>query len=148
MLFTRDEWPGGKNLASTPAIWRRMFQDIPSKHFGLNFDPSHLVLQQMDPFLPLQEFQDRIFHFHAKDVKLSRKGLNDHGVFSFPLSWHQPRIPGFGELDWGRYLAAIRETTYRGPICIEVEDDTFGKTLDGRKEALRVARNVLAPYLG
>lgn len=146
MLFTRDEWPGGKNLATTPAIWRRMFSDIPSTHFGLNYDPSHLVLQHMDPAGPLKEFEDRIFHFHAKDVKISQERLHDVGVFACPLEWHQPRIPGFGELDWSRFLAALMETSYRGPVCIEVEDDTFGKSLDGRQSALRVARNVLAPF--
>lgn len=146
MLFTRDEWPGGKNLMTTPAIWRRAFHDIPSKHFGLNYDPSHFVLQHMDPAGPLREFQDKIFHFHAKDVKIRRDRIHDVGIFAHPLEWHQPRIPGYGEMDWGRFLSALMETTYRGPICIEVEDDTFGKTLAGRKEALRIAGNVLRPY--
>lgn len=148
MLFTRDEWPGGKNLATSPVIWRRMFNDIPSEHFGLNYDPSHFVLQQMDPASPLREFQDRIFHFHAKDVKIRRDRLNEVGVFAHPLEWHQPRIPGFGEMDWGRFLGCLMETRYRGPVCIEVEDDTFGRDLAGRQAALRVAGNVLRPYLG
>ena len=147
MLVTRDEWPGGKNLATTPVIWRRMFSDIPSQHFGLNYDPSHFVLQHMDPESPLREFQDKLFHVHAKDVKLRRDRLNDVGILAHPLEWHQPRIPGFGEMNWGRFLGALRETTYRGPVCIEVEDDTFGKTLAGRQQALRVAGNVLRPYL-
>lgn len=148
MFFTRDEWPGGKNLMTTPVIWRRAFHDLPSTHFGLNYDPSHFVLQQMDPASPLQEFQDKIFHFHAKDVKLRRDRMNEVGVFAHPLEWHQPRIPGYGEMDWGRFLGALMETRYRGPVCIEVEDDTFGKTLEGRQQAIRVAGNVLRPYLG
>lgn len=146
MLFTRDEWPGGKNLMTSPAIWRRAFHDIPSKHFGLNYDPSHFVLQHMDPMSPLREFQEKIFHFHAKDVKIRRDRIHDVGIFAHPLEWHQPRIPGYGEMDWGVFLSALIETSYRGPICIEVEDDTFGKTLDGRMNALRVAGNVLRPY--
>jgi sugar phosphate isomerase/epimerase len=146
MSFTRDEWPGGKNLATSPVIWRRMFNDIPSDHFGLNYDPSHFVLQQMDPASPLREFQDKIFHFHAKDVKIHRDRLNEAGIFAYPLEWHQPRIPGYGEMDWGRFMGALMETTYRGPVCIEVEDPTFGQSLEGRKQALRVARNVLEPY--
>ena len=148
MSFTRDEWPGGKNLLTTPVIWRRAFHDIPSKNFGLNYDPSHFVLQQMDPASPLREFQDKLFHLHAKDVKIRRDRLNDTGVFAHPLEWHQPRIPGFGEMDWGKFLGALMETTYRGPVCIEVEDDTFGKTLEGRKAALCVAGNVLRPFFG
>jgi sugar phosphate isomerase/epimerase len=147
MYFTRDEWPGGKNLATSPVIWRRMFNDLDSKNLGLNYDPSHFVLQQMDPTSPLREFQDRIFHVHAKDVKLRRDCLNEVGVFAFPKEWHQPRIPGFGEMDWGRFLGSLMETRYRGPVCIEVEDDTFGPTLAERKRALIVAGNVLRPYL-
>ncbi len=146
MLFTGDEWPGGKNLATTPAIWRRMFNDIPSKHFGLNYDPSHFVLQHMDPMGPLREFQDKLFHLHAKDVKIRRDRINEVGVFSHPLEWHQPRIPGYGEMDWAKFMSALMETTFRGPVCIEVEDDTFGKTLEGRQEALRVAGRVLRPF--
>jgi sugar phosphate isomerase/epimerase len=146
MLFTRDEWPGGKNLMTTPVIWRRAFNDIPSKHFGLNYDPSHFVLQHMDPVSPLREFQSKLFHLHAKDVKLQRDRMNEVGVFAAPLEWHEPRIPGYGEMDWSKFMSALMETSYRGPVCIEVEDDTFGRTLAGRQQALRVARNVLKPY--
>lgn len=146
MLFTRDEWPGGKNLMTTPVIWRRAFGDIPSTHFGLNYDPSHFVLQQMDPLSPLREFKSRLFHVHAKDVRIRRDRINEVGVFAYPLEWHQPRIPGYGEIDWARFMAALVEIGYAGPVCIEVEDDTFGRTLAGRQKALRVARNVLRPY--
>jgi sugar phosphate isomerase/epimerase len=146
MFFTGDEWPGGKNLATSPAVWRRMFSDIPSAHFGLNYDPSHFALQFMDPVSPLREFREKLFHLHAKDVRIDRARLNDVGAFAEPLRWHQPRIPGFGEIDWPHYLGALMKIGYDGPVCIEVEDDTFGKSLDGRKRALRAARNVLAPF--
>jgi sugar phosphate isomerase/epimerase len=146
MSFTADEWPGGKNLFTTPVIWRRAFADIPSKSFGLNYDPSHFVLQHMDPASPLREFQDKLFHVHAKDVKIRRDRIDEVGVFSHPLEWHQPRIPGYGEMDWAKFMSALIETTCRGPVCIEVEDDTFGKTLEGRQRALKVAGNVLRPF--
>lgn len=148
MLFTGDEWPGGKNLATSPVIWRRMFHDIPSKHFGLNFDPSHFALQFMDPVSALHEFKDKLFHLHAKDVKIHRDRLNEVGVFAEPLKWHQPRIPGYGEIDWARFMGVLMEVGYRGPVCIEVEDDTFGKDLAGRQAALRVAGNLLRPFFG
>ena len=147
MLFTRDEWPGGKNLATTPVIWRRMFADIPSKNFGLNYDPSHFILQRMNPVAPLREFRDKLFHVHAKDVRFRHERIDDVGIFAFPAEWHQPRIPGLGDIDWARFIAALLEAGYTGPVCIEVEDDTFGPTLAGRQQALRVARNVLAPFL-
>ncbi|HEV2393871.1 MAG TPA: sugar phosphate isomerase/epimerase [Verrucomicrobiae bacterium] len=146
MSFTRDEWPGGKNLATTPAIWRRMFNDIPSKHFGLNYDPSHFVLQRMDPLSPLLEFKDKLFHLHAKDMTIDSHRLNQVGSFAFPSEWHTPRIPGLGDINWAKFMAALYEVGYSGPVCVEVEDDTFGKSLDGRRRALRLARQGLAPY--
>jgi sugar phosphate isomerase/epimerase len=146
MLFTKDEWPGGKNLLATPAIWRRAFADISSPAFGLNYDPSHLVLQGIDPLSPLQEFREKLFHVHAKDVRIDARAVADVGRFDFPNRWHQPRIPGFGDIDWGRFVAELMRVGYDGAVCIEIEDDTFGRTLDGRKRALRAARDVLRPF--
>ncbi|MCB1225047.1 MAG: sugar phosphate isomerase/epimerase [Verrucomicrobiales bacterium] len=146
MRFTRDEWPGGKNLMTTPAIWRRAFNDIPSPNFGLNFDPSHFALQFMEPASALMEFRDKLFHMHAKDVRIDRNRLNEVGVFAHPLEWHQPRLPGYGEIDWAHYMGSVMETGYAGPVCIEVEDGTFGSTLEGRCRAVRVARQMMAPY--
>ena len=148
MSFTRDEWPGGKNLMTTPAIWRRAFSDINTPNFGLNYDPSHFILQGMDPLSPLAEFKSKLFHVHAKDVKIDHAALNEVGRFDFPLKWHQPRIPGYGDIDWAKFMAELMRIGYDGPLCIEVEDDTFGKTLEGRMKALKVARNVLAPFFG
>lgn len=146
MLFTRDEWPGGKNLLTSPVIWRRAFSDIASKNFGLNYDPSHFILQHMDPLSPLREFKEKLFHLHAKDVRIRRERINDVGIFAFPLEWHQPRIPGYGDINWARFMAALMDVGYDGPICIEVEDGTFGNTLEGRQAAVKVARNVLQPF--
>ena len=146
MYFTKDEWPGGKNLAISPAVWRRMFADIPSNNFGLNYDPSHLVFQQMDWIKPLREFREKLFHIHAKDVEMNMEALDDHGIFEHPKLTHTPRIPGFGEIEWGRFVAELYAVGYDGPVCIEVEDESFGKTLAGRQRALKVARNVLEPF--
>ncbi len=148
MSFTRDEWPGGKNLATSPVIWRRMFNDISSDNFGLNYDPSHFVLQRMDPLSPLREFRKKLFHLHAKDMTVDSARLNEVGIFAFPKEWHTPRIPGFGEIDWARFVALLYEIGYEGALCVEVEDDTFGKTLKGRQQALTAAKNVLAPFFG
>ena len=148
MSFTRDEWPAGKNLMTTPAIWRRAFNDIDSPSFGLNYDPSHFILQDMDPLSPLAEFKSKLFHVHAKDVKINRAALNQVGRFDFPLNWHQPRIPGYGDINWAAFMAELMRIGYTGPLCIEVEDDTFGKTLEGRMQAIKVARNILSPYFG
>lgn len=146
MLFSRDEWPGGKNLAMCPAIWRRMFSDIPSKNFGLNYDPSHPALLRFDAYKPLREFRSKLFHIHAKDVLNDEQACNDWGILGLPKDYHQPRIPGFGEIDWAKFLGTLMEVGYDGPVCIEVEDETFGKHLEGRKRAIKVARNILKPF--
>jgi sugar phosphate isomerase/epimerase len=137
MLFTNDEWPGGKNLAVSPAIWRRMYADIPSANFGLNFDPSHFVWQQMDYIKPLAEFANRIFHVHAKDAKIDTDRLNEVGILATPLQFHTPKLPGLGQVDWPRLLAALAKLGYDGPVCVEVEDRDFEGSLDLRKQSLR-----------
>jgi sugar phosphate isomerase/epimerase len=146
MMYTEDEWPGGKNLAMCPAIWQRMFEDIDSEFFGLNYDPSHPLLLRFDPYKPVRDFSQKLFHVHAKDIQFNQDALNRWGIMGLPKDYHTPRIPGFGELDWGKFIGALMEVGYDGPVCIEVEDPTFGKTLEGRKNAIRVARNVLKPY--
>jgi sugar phosphate isomerase/epimerase len=147
MLFTREEWPGGKNLAVSPAVWRQMFAAFPSPGFGLNYDPSHLVWQQMDYLKPLEEFGRRIFHVHAKDVLIDRERLNDVGILATPLQYHQPKLPGRGEIDWPRFLAALKKCGYDGYICIEVEDRAYEATLADRKQALRQSGAFLRPLL-
>ena len=101
MLFTEDEWPGGKNLAATPAIWRRMFEEIPSQSFGLNYDPSHLVWQQMDYVKPLSEFGSRIFHVHAKDARVDRARLDEVGILATPLEYPHAEAAGAGRRQLG-----------------------------------------------
>lgn len=137
MLFTRDEWPGGKNLATTPAIWRRMFNDIPSAHFGLNYDPSHMVWQQMDYLKPLREFSDRLFHVHAKDVRVDRERLDNVGIMAHPLEYHTPKLPGLGEVNWGQFFSILSDVGYRGPVCVEVEERAYEESLAARQASLR-----------
>jgi sugar phosphate isomerase/epimerase len=147
MLFTQDEWPGGKNLATSPAIWRRMFADIPSPSFGLNFDPSHLIWLQMDYLAPLREFRDRIFHVHAKDARIDRHALDEHGVLSYPKLWHTPKIPGLGDVRWGAFFGTLSDIGYHGHVAIEVEDRAFEGSLDARIDSLIVSRRHLLQYI-
>jgi sugar phosphate isomerase/epimerase len=147
MLFTRDEWPGGKNLATSPAIWRRMFADLPSPNFGLNFDPSHFVWQHMDYLKPLREFKDRLFHVHAKDVRIDRERLDDVGILATPLEYHVPKIPGLGEVDWGRFFSVLGDVGYAGPVCVEVEDRAFESSLEARQTALHQSATYLRNFV-
>ena len=147
MFFTNDEWPGGKNLASSPAIWRRMFAEIPSANFGLNYDPSHLVWQFMDYISPIYEFKNKIFHVHIKDAKVLRNQLNDVGILATPLSFHRPKLPGMGDVDWGKFISALTDIGYKGAACVEVEDRSFEGSLRTRKKSLVQSREYLKQFL-
>ncbi len=147
MYFSKDEWPSGKNLAYSPAHFRRMFEIIPSMNFGLNYDPSHMVWQQIDYLKPIREFKDRIFHVHIKDVKVDRERLDDVGILATPLEYHTPRLPGLGDVEWGKFFSTLIETGYRGPACIEVEDRNFEKDDDDIRFALLQSRNYVSQYL-
>ena len=147
MYFTGDEWPGGKNLAHTPAIWRRMFEEIPSDHFGLNYDPSHMVWQHMDYLRPLRLFADRLLHIHAKDVRLDQHRLDEVGIMATPLEYHTPKLPGLGDVDWGRFVSVLTDAGYTGPVCVEVEDRAYEGTLQGRKAALLQSATYLRQFI-
>ncbi|MCL1996722.1 MAG: sugar phosphate isomerase/epimerase [Defluviitaleaceae bacterium] len=145
MLFGADQWPGGQNLMTTPAIWRKIFNIIPSKNFGINYDPSHFVWQGIDYVKPLYEFKDRIFHVHFKDIKLYKDKLNDHGIMAYPLEFMSPKIPGLGDVDWGKYVSALTDIGYSGYACVEIEDKAFEtdekSVLDALKLSYRYMRN-------
>lgn len=148
MLFTKDEWPGGKNLASSPDLWRRIFEEIPSSSFGLNYDPSHLVWQQMDYLKPLREFAGRIFRVHLKDARVDRGRLDEVGVLAHPLEYHSPKLPGLGDVDWGRFLSVLGDVGYDGPVNVEVEDRAYEKDLEARKRALIQSHGYLRQFIG
>ena len=152
MLFSADEWPGGKNLATTPTIWRRMFEDIPSDHFGLNYDPSHMVWQHMGYLAPMREFAGKLFHVHAKDVRLDPERLDQVGILAHPLDYHTPKLPGMGEVNWGRFFSTLTDTGYAGPVCVEVEDRAYEESLAAREASLvqshTYLRNFVPDYAG
>ncbi|MEL6923832.1 MAG: sugar phosphate isomerase/epimerase family protein [Bacteroidota bacterium] len=147
MLFTDDEWPGGKNLATSPAIWQRMFEDIPSDHFGLNYDPSHMIWQRMDYLKPMSAFAHKLFHIHAKDVRVDYDRLDQLGIMATPNSYHTPKLPGLGDVDWGRFFSVLTDTGYSGPVCVEVEDRAYEGSLENRKASLRQAHSYLRQFI-
>jgi sugar phosphate isomerase/epimerase len=147
MLFTNDEWPGGKNLGTSPTIWRRMFEDIPSAHLGLNYDPSHMIWQHMDYLKPMRDFADRIFHVHAKDVRVDRHILDEVGILAHPNDYHSPKLPGMGDVDWGRFVSVLGDTGYRGPVCVEVEDRTFEDSPESRRRSLVQSHTYLRNFI-
>jgi sugar phosphate isomerase/epimerase len=147
MYFSGDEWPGGKNLAYCPAIWRRMFSEIPSKNFGLNYDPSHMVWQQMDYIKPIYEFKDRIVHAHIKDAKVLRDKLDDVGILATPLEYHTPKLPGLGEVNWGLYFSALTDIGFDGSACVEVEDRAYEGSFEARKASLVQSHSYIRQFV-
>ncbi|MCC7452262.1 MAG: sugar phosphate isomerase/epimerase [Anaerolineae bacterium] len=145
MLFSLDEWPGGKNLAISPEVWRRMFTTIPSPNFGLNFDPSHLIWQHIDYVYCIREFGDRFVHVHAKDEKIRHDLLTERGILG--LKWHVPKLPGLGDVDWGKFFSALTDTGYNGAVCIEVEDRAYEGSLEDRQRSLTQSRRYLEPFM-
>jgi sugar phosphate isomerase/epimerase len=147
MLFTQDEWPGGKNLASSPAIWRRLFAELSSPNLGLNYDPSHLVFQKMDYLKPMRDFIDRIFHVHAKDVRVDQHSLDDYGTLAYPNLYHRPKLPGLGDIDWGKFFSVLGDAGYQGPVCVEVEDRAYEASLGHRVESLAQSYRYLSQFV-
>lgn len=147
MLFGREQWPGGQNLATTPRIWREMFAAIPSECFGLNYDPSHFVWQMVDYIRPLYEFKDRIFHVHFKDIKLYPDKLDEVGIMAYPLEYMSPKLPGLGDVDWGRYVSALTDIGYDGYACVEVEDRAFEGSREKILDSLRISQRYMSQFV-
>jgi sugar phosphate isomerase/epimerase len=147
MIFSNDEWPGGTNLASTPAIWRQMWEIIPDANFGLNLDPSHLVWQMIDYVRVVYDFGPRIFHVHAKDMRVDREQLYQRGVLSLGMGWQIPRLPGLGEVRWDQLISALYAVGYDYVISVEHEDRAFEATEDLVKRGFLIARDALKPYI-
>lgn len=147
MIFSNDEWPGGNNLAVSPSIWRRMFEIIPDSNFGLNLDPSHLIWQFIDYVRVVYEFGEKIFHVHAKDLRIDYEGLYQNGILSLGMGWQIPRLPGLGDVDWSRFISALYGVGYDYVISIEHEDRAFEQTEELVKRGFYLSRDVLKPYI-
>jgi sugar phosphate isomerase/epimerase len=145
MLFSNDEWPGGKNLAISPAVWRKLFETFPGPALGLNLDPSHLVWQFIDAPRVIREFAKRIHHVHAKDARIDPDKLYELGVTG--LMWHTPKLPGMGDVNWGAFFSALTDTGYNGPVCVEVEDRAYEKTLADRRRSLVQSQRFLEAWV-
>lgn len=134
------------NIAISPVMWRKIFERIDSPYVGLTYDPSHLIWQFIDPFAPIQEFKDKIFHVHAKDTEIDRKLLQDTG-FLTNFKWFNYRIPGRGELDWARFIGELNKIEYQHTISIEHEDGDYEHSLDAVKEGLILGKNYLKKFM-
>jgi sugar phosphate isomerase/epimerase len=146
MLFSYDEWPGGHNLATSPRMWRRILETWGGS-VGVNFDPSHLILQMIDIPRFIREFGPHILHVQAKDLMIDREGLYERGIFSQGIGWQIPRLPGLGDVDWSDLFAALYRAGYDGDVIIEHEDRDFEGSDERVKRGFILARGVLRPYI-
>ena len=147
MLFGTDQWPGGQNLMCTPAMYRKLFEIIPSPNFGLNFDPSHYVWQGLDYLKTVYDFSDRIFHIHFKDIKLYPEKVKECGVLDYPLDYMSPKIPVLGDVNWGAFISALNDIHFNGCAVIEVEDKAFEGSKEDILNSIRLSKRYLDNYI-
>lgn len=147
MLFGADQWPGGQNIMTTPANWRRVFNILDSDNLGINYDPSHFIWQKIDYIKPLYEFRDKVFHVHFKDIKLYPDKLNEVGIMAYPLDYMSPKLPGLGDVDWGRYVSALTDIGYDSYACIEIEDKAFEGSDVRKLDSLRLTKRYLEQFV-
>lgn len=147
MLFDGDQWPGGQNLMTTPANWKKVFEILPSRNLGINYDPSHFVWQMIDYIKPIYEFKDKIFHVHYKDIKVYPDKLQEVGIMGYPLQFMSPKLPGLGDVDWGRYVSALTDIGYDGYTCIEVEDKAFEGTKEKVRKSLELSKKYMEQFV-
>ena len=146
MIFSYDEWPGGHNIAYSPKIWRRIFDEW-GDAVGMNFDPSHLIWQFIDQERFINEFGPKMGHVHAKDVMIDRDGLYENGIMSVGMGWQVPRLCGLGDVNWSGFFSGLYRAGYDGPIIIEHEDRVFEGTEDKIKRGFLLARDILQPFI-
>ena len=133
----------GINIAFAPKVWDLMFEAVPSKNLGLEFDPSHLYWLGIDYIQALKDYQDRIFHVHAKDTEILEEELAKESIYGG--GWWRYRLPGLGEIDWKRFISTLYEIDYPGDIAIEHEDPVFAG--ERRKEGLRLGYKHLSLWI-
>lgn len=131
-----EPWPGGPNLATSPVGFDALFTGFAnSPYVGLQYDPSHLVWQMMDPIQTARDFVDKIYDVHLKDTEirwpiLRRGGINpvDHA------SWWRYRLPGLGSINWSEFFTVLQDAGYQGAMSLEHEDPLYGSPNRGGPE--------------
>ena len=122
------------------AHWERIFEVVPHPNLGLNFDPSHLLWQDIDYIYAVEKFADRIFHTHGKDTEINDMRLKTVG--NQGAGWWRYVIPGLGRVKWGEYIAALRRHGYNGVISIEHEDGALE-----REEGFLIGKKYLEHFM-
>ena len=137
-------------ISYSPELWREMFRRVPSRNFGLNYDPSHLHVMLMDYMQCLEGFEDRVVHLHAKDAEVFADKVAQYGVYNgqFGDSFWRYRMPSLGQVDWEKLLEHLQSHEYDYVVSIEHEDPLYSGNLEQVKEGLVLGLNYLKRVLG
>ncbi len=114
------------NIAFHPLAWEMMFAEVPADNIGLEWEPTHQMVQLIDPIAQLREWAHRIVHVHGKDATLDQAAVKRYGILGAkPFVWH--RTPGFGDNNWRDIISILRMAGYESDICIEgYHDPIYG----------------------
>lgn len=119
------------NIGFTPRAWELMFHEVRSENFGLEWEPTHVMVQLIDPISNLKEWVHKIVHVHGKDANIDWDGIRKYGIFRGAGAYARDRIPGMGDTDWRRIFTILRDAGYSDDICIEgYHDKQFGGELE------------------
>jgi len=147
-----EPWPGSvqghgpyrwTNLATTPELWDKLFETVPSMALGLEYDPSHLVWQGIDHLQAIRDYGERIYHIHAKDIIIDRDLLKRVGVHG--RGWWRFAIPGLGVIDWPALFETLKDVGYAGDMAVEHEDREY--LGDRWNEGLALGLKTLRPLV-
>jgi sugar phosphate isomerase/epimerase len=142
----------GENIAISPEVWDEMYKVVKSKALGIELDPSHMIWQGIDYVQAIYDYGGRIFHIHAKDMEINQKVLKRVGIIGqcfgetvgLGHGWWRARLPGWGLMDWPKFLTALIEVGYKGNIDIEHEDDVFAAAY--AKEHIETESGIVEKY--
>ena len=148
-----ENYPCDINFATVPAAWEKVFALVPNHHFGLEFDPSHLVRQYIDPIQTAWDFRDRILAVHAKDTEIIQPVLAKVGIHG--NGWWRYRIPGQGLINWPQFITVLLQAGFRGGVAVEHEDgfwdaphgDSGADMAQERKDGFILAARFLRQFL-
>jgi sugar phosphate isomerase/epimerase len=154
--------PSMSNIAFSPYIWDMYFDRIKSDKIGLCFDPSHLVWLFIDSYKVLTEYHKKFFHVHGKDTEVDYEALGRTGILHIvsPMKtdinlphgnnkhlWWRHRLPGLGQLDWGKIISLLYEFNYTGEISIEHEDPVWSGSTEKIKAGLLRSKKHLEQFI-
>jgi sugar phosphate isomerase/epimerase len=148
-----ENYPTAINFATVPAAWEKVFALISSRHFGMEFDPSHLVRQYIDPYQAVWDIRDRLLAIHLKDTEITQPVLQQVGILG--KDWWRYRIPGQGLIDWPRFLTVLLQAGFNGGAAVEHEDrfwdappsDGAAEFPQARKDGFILAHRFLRQFL-